>query len=184
MPILGLTLFWNIPFDQELTRVTNQITSVEEDVQVPEDIMRKLIKVSLLYSSILISKFNFFFFIKLSVVWPYEVLRQLFLSSIHNKNQYKAIVPILHNLGGLCMLKKRNGDTDSDGKPLLLLILKEFLSPANNDALENYKENILQFMKACCSPAVSCNIIKLKHAKILIFFILYCRGFKTNFRLF
>ncbi|CAO3614993.1 unnamed protein product [Mucor hiemalis] len=133
MPILGLTLFWNIPFDQELTRVTNQITSVEEDVQVPEDIMRKLIK--------------------LSVVWPYEVLRQLFLSSIHNKNQYKAIVPILHNLGGLCMLKKRNGDTDSDGKPLLLLILKEFLSPANSDALENYKENILQFMKACCSPA-------------------------------
>lgn len=93
-------------------------------------------------------------------MWPYEVLRRLLLSSIENKNQYKATVPILHTLGGLCLLKKRSGDTSSDGKPLLLLILKEFLSPANGDAVGKYKEDIFQFIKACCTPVVGLQYYK------------------------
>lgn len=46
-PILGSTSFWNIPFDQEIVRVTNQITSFEQDIQIPEEITRKLIIVRL-----------------------------------------------------------------------------------------------------------------------------------------
>jgi hypothetical protein len=50
MPILGLIVFWNIPFEQEMMKVTNQITSFEEDTQVPEEMIRRLIKVSALRS--------------------------------------------------------------------------------------------------------------------------------------
>lgn len=152
MPILGLDLFWNIPFEQEMIKVTNQITSFEQDTQIPDEIIRRLIKVGTMLSQFkskivtkLISKK------KLSVIWPYEVLRQLFLSSIKNKNQYRAIIPVLEALGNLSTLRKQN----TDQLPLLLLVLTETISIENVEIVEKYRENLIHFIKSCCTPTVS-----------------------------
>ncbi|KAG2232251.1 hypothetical protein INT48_000901 [Thamnidium elegans] len=125
-PILGSTLFWNIPFEQNMVKVTNQITSFEEDSLVPEDVVRKLII--------------------LSIVWPYEVVRQLFLTCIQNKNQYKAIVPILISLGKLCTLADRTNGQDT----LLVSVLKDTISSENSDLVAKYMGNITHFIKSCC----------------------------------
>ncbi|KAI9259156.1 hypothetical protein EDC94DRAFT_612496 [Helicostylum pulchrum] len=125
-PILGSTLFWNIPFEQNMVKVTNQITSFEEDTLVPEDVVRKIII--------------------LSIVWPYEVVRQLFLTCIQNKNQYKAIVPILIKLGNLCTLVDRTNGRDT----LLVSVLKDTITAENSDLVAKYMSNITHFIKSCC----------------------------------
>lgn len=51
----------------------------------------------------------------MSILWPYKVVYQLIKSSISNKNQYKAIIPLLKNLGNICTLTK-----SSDALPLIV----------------------------------------------------------------
>ncbi|KAI9335885.1 hypothetical protein BD770DRAFT_246604 [Pilaira anomala] len=109
-----------------MLKVTNQITSFEEDIQVPEDVIKKLII--------------------LSIIWPYEVVRQLFITCIQNKNQYKAIVPVLINLGNLCTLNDQNDCPDT----LLVLALKDTLSLENSELIAENMTSIIQFIKSCC----------------------------------
>ncbi|KAI7892214.1 uncharacterized protein EV154DRAFT_201593 [Mucor mucedo] len=126
LPTLGSTSFWNIPFDQEIVRVTNQITSFELDASVPEEITKRLII--------------------LSIIWPYEVVRQLFLSCVQNKNQSMATIPVLYNLGNLCAFRKK----DDKKETLLVLVLTDTISLNNSELVGTYMENISQFIKSCC----------------------------------
>jgi hypothetical protein len=47
LPIFQSTTLWNIPFESELIKVSNQITTTDgkDDDEVPEDVVQKLILV-------------------------------------------------------------------------------------------------------------------------------------------
>ncbi|KAG1170297.1 hypothetical protein G6F70_007817 [Rhizopus microsporus] len=97
LPCFGLAEIWNIRFNEELTLIINQITITEDDDEcfTTQSTSKKLVL--------------------MSILWPYKVVYQLIKSSISNKNQYKAIIPLLKNLGNICTLTK-----SSDALPLIV----------------------------------------------------------------
>ncbi|CEI90422.1 hypothetical protein RMCBS344292_04747 [Rhizopus microsporus] len=97
LPCFGLAEIWNIRFNEELTLIINQITITEDDDEcfTTQSTSKKLVL--------------------MSILWPYKVVYQLIKSSISNKNQYKAIVPLLKSLGNICTLTK-----SSDALPLIV----------------------------------------------------------------
>lgn len=78
------------------------------------------------------------------------MVRQLFLSCIQNKNQYIATVPVLHDLGNLCILR----EIYQEQQTLLVLVLNDTISPHNSELVETYMGNITQFIKSCCRHKV------------------------------
>ncbi|KAL7331925.1 hypothetical protein PS15p_204048 [Mucor circinelloides] len=131
LPTFGSIDLWNIPFKSDLIKVCNQITIDDDDNgglyghDIPEDVILKLIK--------------------LSIIWPYQVVQELFLACVRNKNQFRAIVPILSLLGNLCTFRK-----SSSCSSLLLTVMRDTVTMLfeSNDLLVN-QNNIAQFIKGC-----------------------------------
>lgn len=83
--------------------------------------------------------------VQLSIIWPYQVVQELFLACVRNKNQFRAIVPILSLLGNLCTFRK-----SSSCSSLLLTVMRDTVTMLfeSNDLLVN-QNNIAQFIKGC-----------------------------------
>ncbi|KAI7906299.1 uncharacterized protein BX663DRAFT_188542 [Cokeromyces recurvatus] len=126
LPIFGITTIWNVSIELDIVKFSNQITTIDDhDTEVLDTTVKKLAM--------------------LSVIWPYKVVQVLFSSCMKNKNQYVAIVPVLKSLGHLCRLK-----VSSSGTSLLLYVIQTTLSELQAHEIELYRNNIIQFMKACC----------------------------------
>ncbi|GAN07005.1 hypothetical protein MAM1_0144c06495 [Mucor ambiguus] len=135
LPTFGSIDLWNISFESDLIKVCNQITIDDDNGgsyghDTADDIIMKLIK--------------------LSIIWPYEVVRQLVLACVRNKNQFRAIIPILNMLGNLCTFRK-----SSSCSSLLLTVIRDTVSMLleSNDLLSN-QQNIAQFIRSCLSNAM------------------------------
>ncbi|KAG0791569.1 hypothetical protein G6F57_005066 [Rhizopus arrhizus] len=80
LPGLGLEEIWNLPFDTEMTLLLNQLTVTEGTT---EDLTAQNIPKRLL---------------TLSIIWPYKTVYRLIQTCIYNRDQYKAVVPIMKSL--------------------------------------------------------------------------------------
>ncbi|CAO3652991.1 unnamed protein product [Cunninghamella blakesleeana] len=78
--------------------------------------------------------------IKLSFLWPFEVLRRLVLLGLGSKGQYNVVVPILQQMGDLCMLRQHEND--------LTLLARVILSIVDENP--NIDESFISFINACC----------------------------------
>ncbi|CAO3644973.1 unnamed protein product [Mucor fragilis] len=129
LPTFGSIDLWNIPFKSDLIKVCNQITIGDDDNghATLEDVITKLIK--------------------LSIIWPYQVARELVLACMQHKNHFRTIIPILSLLGNLCTLGK-----SSSCPSLLLTVVRDTVSMLleSNDLLAN-QQNIAHFIKGCLS---------------------------------
>lgn len=100
----------------------------------------------------------------------------MLLSCAENKNQYKAIIPILYNLDILCVLNKANRELShhrsrQEESTLLLLVLEDAISTENSEWIENHMGNICQFIKSCCYDKVihSLGFSFMYSSQVLIF---------------
>ncbi|KAI9299542.1 hypothetical protein BJ944DRAFT_245121, partial [Cunninghamella echinulata] len=85
--------------------------------------------------------------VKLSALWPFEVLRRLVLLSLGNKGQYTVVVPILQQLGDLCMYRQHSND-----KSLLARVILYIL-----DEYPNQHESFVPFLNASCFGKIKFN---------------------------
>ncbi|KAI8371521.1 uncharacterized protein BYT42DRAFT_548371 [Radiomyces spectabilis] len=151
-PLFGSVDYWCNDFYFQLTKVCNQLVQTDNDTIFSLD-----------DTELPISSEALHMLVKLSFMWPFQVLKKLVSACFENRNQHLIIVPILAGMQRLSGLKKQ-----SSRPSLMVLVLQHLYNSLDSTLLTAFKPNILSFLQASCQPdpTKSCPIMLVSDRRI------------------